>query len=124
MSVPYMVIGGLAAMRWAEPRATVDVDVVVWVDDDERDGVIERLSRALKPRPKHSPEFFERTRVLLLQSSSGVDLDVLFALLPYEWEAIQRAVDFRLPLKITLGPIQKQAAEVLWCDGAFGPARS
>lgn len=91
--IPYMIIGGLAALRWAEPRATVDVDAVVWVEDDDRDAVIDRLSQTFDLRPMHSPEFFERTRVLLLRTAAGIDLDVLFALLPYEWEAIQRSVD-------------------------------
>ncbi len=27
--VPYMVIGGIGAMVWGEPRSTVDIDITV-----------------------------------------------------------------------------------------------
>ena len=36
--VPYMVIGGLANIVWGEPRATLDIDVTVWLADTEIPG--------------------------------------------------------------------------------------
>ena len=29
--IPYMVIGGFANIIWGEPRATIDIDVTIWV---------------------------------------------------------------------------------------------
>lgn len=31
LSTPPMLIGGLAVSMWGEPRATLDVDLTVWV---------------------------------------------------------------------------------------------
>ena len=31
--IPYMVIGGLANAVWGEPRATLDIDITVWLPD-------------------------------------------------------------------------------------------
>lgn len=91
--VPYMVIGGVAFTRWGSYRATYDVDVAIRVEEDDKDRIVERLNRTFQFRAKHTAEFFEQTRVLLLKNDAGVGLDVLFTLLPYEWNAIERAVD-------------------------------
>ena len=45
---PYMVIGGLANVVWGEPRATLDVDVTVWVDEPELAGVVADLCAAFR----------------------------------------------------------------------------
>ena len=34
LSIPYMLIGGLAMAAWDEPRATLDVDVSVWIEPE------------------------------------------------------------------------------------------
>lgn len=43
LRVPYMVIGGLANAVWGEPRATLDIDVTVWVPDSELPDTVRRL---------------------------------------------------------------------------------
>jgi hypothetical protein len=30
-SIPYMLLGGLALSAWGLPRATLDIDLTVWV---------------------------------------------------------------------------------------------
>jgi len=38
--IKYMVIGGMANAKWGRPRATLDIDVTVWVQEHEIKGLI------------------------------------------------------------------------------------
>ena len=107
--IPYMVIGGMANSVWGEARSTIDVDVSIWAEGADSDSITERLIAKFTPRSKHSKEFLDRTRVLVLKNSQGVELDVLYALLPYEKEAIERAV----PITIQGKPVRFCTAEDL-----------
>ncbi len=42
-SIPYMLIGGLALSAWALPRATLDIDLTLWVSADDLDRVCAHL---------------------------------------------------------------------------------
>ena len=91
--VPYMVIGGLANAVWGEPRATLDIDVTVLVPDQRIPEVAQTLGRSFDLLVQHPIEFVRQTRVLPLRSREGVRLDVIFGLLPFEEEAVRRAVE-------------------------------
>lgn len=92
--VPHMLIGGIATTYWGEPRATLDVDLSVLVSDAELSMFVQRLPSNLAFRaPQPVVEFIERTRVLPLRHASGVDVDLVFAVLPFEEEALERAID-------------------------------
>jgi hypothetical protein len=91
--IPYMLIGGLAVAQWGEPRATLDVDVTVWVGADQFEAVVARLASRLVPRTKKPEEFARRTRVLPVNSSNGIPVDIVFAQWPFEAEAIGQAVE-------------------------------
>lgn len=91
--IPYMVIGGLANAVWGVARATVDVDVTVWVSDGELSGSVDYLTEAFESRTPNPQEFTRKTRVLPMQSEDGIPIDVIFGLLPFEKEAISRAVN-------------------------------
>lgn len=92
--VPYMVIGGIATTYWGEPRATLDVDLSVLVSDAELSMFVQRLPSNLSLRaPQPVVEFILRTRVLPLRHASGVDIDLVFAVLPFEEEALERAIE-------------------------------
>lgn len=90
--VPYVVIGGLANAVWGEPRATLDIDVTVWVDEPEIAAVAEVLTSEFDVLVSHPVEFVKENRVLPLSSVSGVRIDVIFGLLPFERDAIRRGV--------------------------------
>jgi len=90
--IRYMVIGGMANVCWGEPRATIDIDVTVWATDAARADVIALLQRYFRSRVAEPGPFVEKTRVFPLISNQGVPIDVIFGLLPYEEEAINRAV--------------------------------
>jgi hypothetical protein len=107
--IPYMVIGGLANVVWGEPRATLDVDVTVWVDEANLAGAVTDLTAAFRPLVEDPLEFLRETRVLPLESEEGVRIDVVFGLLPFEREAIARAV----PIVVAGTPVRFCTAEDL-----------
>jgi hypothetical protein len=90
-ALPYMVIGGMANARWGLPRATLDVDVTVWAEDDDLARAIKVLCIRFRPLVEDPLAFVRETRVLPLDVA-GVRADVIFGLLPYERDAIARAV--------------------------------
>ena len=106
---PYMVIGGLANVVWGEPRATLDVDVTVWVDEPELAGVVADLCAAFRSMVEDPLGFVKETRVLPLESGEGVRLDVIFGLLHFEREAIARAV----AIEVAGAPVRFCTAEDL-----------
>lgn len=91
LSVPYMVIGGLANAIWGVARATLDVDLTVWVEEPGLDATVAELSRRFACAVAEPIGFVRSTRVLPL-SVEGTKVDVVFGQLPYEREAIARAV--------------------------------
>jgi hypothetical protein len=91
LSAPYMLIGGLAVAAWGEPRATLDVDVSVWAEPEQMEALLDGISRTLTPLVQDPRGFIEQTRVLPLQTRQGVRVDLIFASLPSEREAIHRA---------------------------------
>jgi hypothetical protein len=93
---PYMVIGGLAVLVWGEPRATQDIDVTVAVPEERLSDFIAFIGKRLSVLPEHPLEFLHETHVLPIATPSGVRVDIIWAVLPYQQQAIQRAVVRRL----------------------------
>jgi hypothetical protein len=91
-SIPFMLIGGLAVSAWGEARSTLDVDLAVWAETEFVASAVGCLCQRLKPRSSEPLRFVQDTRVLPLQSSAGIRLDVVFGVLPLQREAIGRAV--------------------------------
>jgi hypothetical protein len=89
--VPYMVIGGLAAAVWGEPRATLDIDVTVWVPDPGIPSLLTMLAARFDVLVAEPAAFAARTRVVPLRTRDGVRVDLILGLLSFEEEAIRRA---------------------------------
>jgi hypothetical protein len=91
--VPGAVIGGVAASLLGRPRVTRDIDAVVLVPDrDWRKFVALGARHRFVPRRADALSFAEVTRVLLMRHApSMIDLDLSFALLPFEEETVERA---------------------------------
>lgn len=87
---PYMIIGGLANIVWGEPRATLDIDVTVWVEDWHIPAFVERLRERFALLVDQPLAFVAETRVLPVESH-GVRVDFIFGQLPFEQDAIARA---------------------------------
>lgn len=92
--IPYMVIGGMANAVWGEPRATLDIDVTLWVEEAAIPATVDVLSGNFRPLVADPTGFIAETRVLPMESIDGVRIDVIFGMLPFEREAVQRAVPF------------------------------
>ena len=91
-AVPYMVIGGMANAVWGEPRATIDVDITIWVPEENIKDFTAVLTRKYDCLVQDSFGFIQKTRVLPLKTKQGVRIDLIFGALPFEKEAIERAV--------------------------------
>ena len=89
--VPYMVIGGIANLVWGEPRSTLDVDASVLVDQTAWPELIKQLGKQFHVLPTDPVAFLRDTHVLPLNTADHVRIDLLWATLPYEHQAIARA---------------------------------
>lgn len=90
----YCFIGGLAVLRWGEPRETVDVDLTLLTGFGGEDAYISALIGEFEPRRVDAVEFARVNRVLLLQAANGVGLDIALGGLPFEESAAARASAF------------------------------
>lgn len=103
--VPGVIIGGVAASILGRPRMTRDIEALILLDEGDwgkflasgrKFGFIPRLTDCLN--------FARKSKVLLVRHKpSGIDVDITFGALPFEKEAITRAVwldikKVRLPL--------------------------
>ena len=93
----YCFIGGLAVLRWGEPRETIDVDLTLLTGFGGEAPFIESLLGLYESRIGNAADFALRSRVLLLKASSGVGLDIALAGLPFEESAVSRASMFTFP---------------------------
>lgn len=93
LSAPAMVIGGVAVIAAGVPRQTVDIDAVVLGRAATVEAVLSALEHhAIRPRHVDVREWARDHNVLLMQhESTGVTIDVSFAWLPFEEDALQRA---------------------------------
>lgn len=96
MNLPYAIIGGAAVQVWAEPRFTQDLDLTVLAPIEFFSETIEQLLSRLEPRIDNARDFAQRSRVLLLQTSTGYPVDISFGLPGYEEEVISRSVEVEL----------------------------
>ena len=94
--VTYMLIGGLALSAWALLRATLDIDLTLWVHADDFDEVCLHLASRYSARTNNPLVFARKMRVLPVANGAGVRLDFLFAAYPFEKVMIDRAAVRRL----------------------------
>jgi hypothetical protein len=92
----YAIVGGIANAIWGEPRATIDVDVTVSINEEDLPTIVPDLAGRFRPAVADPVAFVQQTRVLPLDTSDGVRIDVIFALLPFELDAIHRAQDLAI----------------------------
>ena len=98
----FCFIGGIAVLRWGEPRETVDVDLTLLTGFGSEAPFIERLLEQFEARVTDATEFARRNRVLLLRSKKGVGLDVALGALPFEQRMIERSSLFEYPVNASL----------------------
>jgi hypothetical protein len=91
LHIDYMIVGGIANAILGEPRATIDVDVTVAVENPDLAQAIAGLGRLFTAAVPEPEAFVRRTRVLPLDTADGIRIDVIFALLSFERDAVHRA---------------------------------
>lgn len=112
----FCFIGGLAVLRWGDPRETVDVDLTLITGFGHEAEFVSTLSRAFEPRIDDAESFAMVNRVLLLRTASGVGLDIALGGLPFEERAVERASVYTYPGGI---PLRTCSAEDLIVFKAF-----
>ena len=112
----FCFIGGLAVLRWGEPRETVDVDLTLITGFGHEADFVSALTLAFRPRIDDAAGFALVNRVLLLRTDSGVGLDIALGGLPFEERAVERSTLFTYPAGI---PLRTCSAEDLIVLKAF-----
>ncbi|MDT7604706.1 MAG: hypothetical protein QOF61_2703 [Acidobacteriota bacterium] len=90
---PYVLIGGVSVSLLAQPRATQDIDLTVWIEQEHWDDFLRvGESFGFTPRLSDALAFAAASRALLLRHQpSGVSVDLAFGSLEFEREMIARA---------------------------------
>ena len=93
-----VVIGGVAVSLLAEPRFTNDVDAVIWLESSDWEKFLASGQRhGFIPRYAEPLEFARQNRILLLTHvPSKTDVDLSLGGLPFEREAIDRAISLKI----------------------------
>jgi predicted nucleotidyltransferase len=95
LAVPSMIIGGLAVIAAGVPRQTIDIDATVLGRTSDVRNTLEVFARhQIVSRIADAVTFARERQVLLLRHEpSGVPIEVSFAWLPFEEEALQNAYE-------------------------------
>lgn len=88
---PFCFIGGLALQHWGEQRLTRDVDATLLTGFGGEAAYVDPLLMAFRSRLPEGRRFALANRVLLVESSSGIPLDIALGGLPFEALAIERS---------------------------------
>lgn len=87
----YCIIGGLAVNLWGERRLTDDVDLSVLTGFGGETKVLDILLDNFAPRRPDARDFALVSRVVLLKSDQGIEIDVSLGALDFEYSAARRA---------------------------------
>ena len=98
----FCFIGGLALQRWGEPRVTQDVDCTLFTGFGDEKSFVSELLASYASRLEEAEDFALTHRVLLLQSASGIGIDISLGGLPYEHDVVQRSSDFEFLPSVVL----------------------
>lgn len=90
----FCFIGGIAVLKWGEPRLTLDVDLTLLTGYGNEEPFIEDLVSRFAARVDDAAGFARRHRVVLLRSDNGTPVDVALGALPFEERSVGRAVPF------------------------------
>jgi hypothetical protein len=98
LAAPSMIIGGVAVIAAGVARQTIDVDATSLGREAELQEVVAAFARqGITPRIDDALEFARERQVLLLKHDpTGVTIEVSFAWLPFEENALSRATDIDL----------------------------
>jgi hypothetical protein len=98
----FCFIGGLALQRWGEPRVTVDIDMTLFTGFGGELPYIRQLLKHYRSRIDEAESFALDNRVVLLESDTGIGIDISLAGLEYEAALIGRSTEFEFLPKLSL----------------------
>jgi len=98
----FCFIGALAVQRWGEPRLTQDVDLTVVTGFGAEPQYVGDLLQAFRGRIPGAREFDLENRVLLLESSGAIPIDVALGALPFEERIVERASPYAIQESVAL----------------------
>ncbi len=116
LELQYVVIGGLACARWAEPRATKDIDMTMIVRPEKLDSVVDAFFARFQPLFEGAVEMGHNERLMRGRSSGGVPIDMSLAIEGlHEEPAIQRAVPWEIDDGLTVPVLSLEDFIVFKC---------
>jgi len=91
-NIPYMVIGGQAALIYGNLRFTRDIDISLGLDSDNLHLILKIIDDIqLKPIVENPEEFVSKTSTLpVIDQQLNVRIDFIFSFIQFENEAISR----------------------------------
>lgn len=98
----FCFIGGIVVPRWGEPRTTADADLTLLTGFGGEEGFVDELLAGFRARVEGARELALSRRVLLIEASNTVGLDVALGGLPFEERLIQRSSDFAVGSGLSL----------------------
>ncbi|HEY7329742.1 MAG TPA: nucleotidyl transferase AbiEii/AbiGii toxin family protein [Gemmataceae bacterium] len=98
----FCLIGGLAVVRWGQPRATQDLDFSLLTGFGREQEYVDRLLTRFSSRRADARDFALRHRVVLARTAEGVSLDIALAAFPFEEKVIERSSTFSFAEGVTL----------------------
>lgn len=97
----YAFGGAIALAAWSEPRATADVDVIVWVSPDRIDRAIDAVRSAGVAIDAEAARNAARERGLFVGHVGATRVDVFVPSIPFYDEAAKRRVRTKLGARET-----------------------
>lgn len=98
----FCFIGGIVVPRWGEPRTTADADLTLLTGFGGEDTFVDALLASFHPRREDAREVALLRRVVLIEASNSVPVDVSLGALPFEERLVQRSSDFAVTADLTL----------------------
>jgi len=92
----FCIIGGIAVQHWGEPRFTKDVDITLLTGFGNEERFVDDFLAAYEARVSDARAFALQNRVMLLRSSQGIGIDIALGALPFEDQAVKRAVKIEM----------------------------
>lgn len=87
----FCFIGGLAVLRWGEPRLTRDVALTILAAYGSEAPVVDEVLDRFAPRIDDARAFALQNRVVLLRAHNDVPVDVALGALEFESRSVRRA---------------------------------
>ena len=80
----FAFIGGLAVMRWGEPRLTRGVDLTIFTGFENEDDYVRDILDHFSARHQNMVDFARQYRVVLVQTENYIPADIVLGGIPFE----------------------------------------